>query len=148
MPTKEKTGQALDAAALFARYHQSWTAKDPDLIASLHSDDTLFAIHDGSTPVKGREPLRQLCAAMFEKYRFSLEEKRTLFGPGHWIMEWDMVIDVADAGGRPTATRVGMLDVVTFDGQGKVTRKDVFVNGAEMKAAMSAAGTQPAAATA
>ena len=139
MLTKEKTGQARDAAALFARYHQSWTAKDPDLIASLHSDDTFFAIHDGSAPVKGREPLRQLCAAMFEKYQFALEEKRTLFGPGHWIMEWDMVIDVPDAGGKPSAARVGMLDVVTFNDEGKVTRKDVFVNGAEMKAAMGTA---------
>lgn len=148
MLTKEKTGGGLDAAALFARYHEGWTSRNPDLIASLHSDDTFFAIHDGSTPVQGREPLRQLCIAMFEKYQFALEEKRTLFGPGHWIMEWDMVIDVADAGGKPSAARVGMLDVVTFNDQGKVTRKDVFVNGAEMKAAMSGAGADPAAAAA
>ena len=47
--------------ALFDRYHIGWETKDPEMIASLHSADTVFQLHDGSGPVVGRDALREHC---------------------------------------------------------------------------------------
>ena len=47
---------------VFERYHVGWETKNPDLIASLHSEDTVFHIHDGSDAVHGRQALRQRCS--------------------------------------------------------------------------------------
>src|SRR3982074_2479653 len=56
---------------VFERYHVGWETRNPDLIASLHSEDTVFHVHDGSAAVHGREALRQRCFDTFEKFDFS-----------------------------------------------------------------------------
>lgn len=125
---------------VFARYHVGWTTRNPDLIASNHSDDTVFWVHDGRDPVTGREALRQHCVELFAKVSFGFKEVRLLFGPDHWVFEWRMVLDLKDTAGKPFTAEVEMLDVVTVNDRGEVTRKDVFVNGGQMQAAYSRAG--------
>jgi hypothetical protein len=130
----------LDTQALFERYHVGWVTRNPDLIASLHSGDTIFWLHDERGPVEGREALRRHCVDLFASYRFGLEEGRKFFGPDYWIFEWTMVLDLADKGGKPFTARVEMLDVVTVNEAGEVTRKDVYMNGAQRREAFSRAG--------
>lgn len=132
--------QSNDLEKLFARYHVGWTTRNPDLIASLHSDDTVFWVHDGSEPVNGREALRQHCIGLFAKYQFGLEEGRKLFGADHWIFEWSMTMDLLDTNGKPFPAKVEMVDVVTVNESGEVTRKDVYLNGSQKDAAFSRAG--------
>jgi SnoaL-like domain len=129
-------------AALFERYHVGWETRNPDLIASLHSDDTLFWLHDGSEPVKGREALRRHCAGLFSAYRFSFEMGRLLYGADHWVFEWTMVLSLAEPSGTPFTARVEMLDVVTVNAAGEVTRKDVYLNGKQSQAAFARAGVE------
>ncbi|TWT00242.1 nuclear transport factor 2 family protein [Reyranella sp. CPCC 100927] len=126
--------------SVFDRYHVGWVTRDPDLIASLHSDDTVFCVHDGSEPVIGREALRRHCVELFAKYEFGMEEKRFFAGADHWVIEWLMVMDLVDTEKRPFTVKIEMLDVVTVNGADKVTRKDVYVNGSQMRAAYSRAG--------
>lgn len=123
--------KSLDTEALFERYHVGWTTRNPDLIASLHSEDTIFWLHDGAEPVRGREALRKHCVGLFERMTFGFEEGRMFFGPDYWIFEWTMTINVPDADGKPSVARIEMLDVVTVNAAGEVTRKDVYVNGAQ-----------------
>ncbi|MBC7975210.1 MAG: nuclear transport factor 2 family protein [Myxococcales bacterium] len=127
-------------AAIFDRYHVGWETRNPDLIASLHSEDTVFWLHDGSEPVSGREPLRTHCVALFASFQFSQEMGRRLYGDDHWIFEWTMVLSLAEPGGSPFTARVEMLDVVTVNPAGEVARKDVYMNGKQSQAAFAKAG--------
>ena len=134
--------QASPLAAIFDRYHVGWETRNPDLIASLHSEDTVFWLHDGSEAVKGRDALRQHCAGLFAAFDFSFEMGRRLYGEDHWIFEWTMVLSLAEPGGGPFLARVEMLDVVTVNPRGEVTRKDVYLNGKQADAAFARAGVK------
>jgi hypothetical protein len=140
MSVTAQVAQASPLAAIFERYHVGWETKNPDMIASLHSEDTIFWLHDGSDPVTGREALRRHCAGMFAAYDFSFEMGRRLYGEDHWIFEWTMVLSLADPDGTPFTARVEMLDVVTVNALGEVTRKDVYMNGKQATAAFARAG--------
>lgn len=133
---------ALPVADLFTRYHVGWETKDPDLIASLHSKDTVFHLHDGSSAVHGREALRQHCVELFAGFDFTHEVGCTLYGDDHWVVEWTMVLALKEPAGAPFTARVEMLDVVTVNSDGEVTRKDVYMNGAQAQAAFARAGIQ------
>jgi len=127
-------------AAIFERYHVGWETRDPELIASLHSEDTVFWIHDGSDPVMGRNALRRRCAELFAAYAFSFAMGRRLYGEDHWVFEWTMILSLAQPDGSPFTARVEMLDVVTVNSRGEVARKDVYLNGKQSEAAYARAG--------
>jgi hypothetical protein len=131
---------ARSLPGLFARYHVGWETRNPDLIASMHSHDTVFHLHDGSAAVHGREALRQHCVELFARLKFTHEVESELYGDGHWVVAWTMVLALAEPGGAPFTARVEMLDVVTVGPGGEVTRKDVYLNGAQAQAAFARAG--------
>jgi hypothetical protein len=139
MPDPAKRG-AMSIEDVFARYHVGWDTKNPDLIASLHSQDTVFQLHDGTPPVHGREALRANCAQMFKTFDFALEMGRFFHGPNHWVFEWTMVLKLKSTDGVPFTARVEMLDLVTIDSAHLVTRKDVYMNGSQAAAAFQQAG--------
>jgi hypothetical protein len=129
-------------ASIFERYHVGWETRNPDLIASLHSEDTIFWLHDGSDPVKGRDALRRHCVGLFSAFDFVHEVGRRLYGEDHWVVEWTMVLSLVEPGGSPFVARVEMLDVVTVNAQGEVDRKDVYMNGKQAQAAFARAGIE------
>ena len=134
-----RVAQASPLAAIFERYHVGWEKRDPDLIASLHSEDTVFWVHDGTEPVTGRNALRRHCAELFAAFDFSFEMGRQLYGEDHWVFEWTMILSLAQPDGSPFTTRVEMLDVVTVNALGEVARKDVYMNGKQVEAAYARA---------
>ena len=142
MSTRSQGAQPSPLAATFARYHVGWETRDPDLIASLHSEDTVFWVHDGSAPVTGRTALRRHCAALFAAFDFSFAAGRQLYGEDHWIFEWTMILSLAQPDGSPFTARVEMLDVVTVNPLGEVARKDVYMNGKQAEAAFARAGIE------
>jgi len=142
MSITAQAAQASPLAAIFERYHVGWETRDPDMIASLHSEDTIFWLHDGSEPVKGRDALRRHCVGLFAAFDFSHGVQRLLYGEDHWILEWTMVLSLAEPGGGPFTARVEMLDVVTVNPLGEVTRKDVYMNGKQSQAAFARAGIE------
>ncbi len=142
MSVTAQVAQASPLAAIFERYHVGWETRNPDMIASLHSEDTIFWLHDGSDPVKGRDALRRHCAALFAAFDFSHEMGRQLYGEDHWILEWTMILSLAEPDGSPFTARVEMLDVVTVNPRGEVARKDVYMNGKRSQAAFARAGIE------
>ena len=140
MTTTAQVAQASPLAAIFERYHVGWETRDPDMIASLHSEDTVFWLHDGSDPVTGRNALRQHCVELFAAFDFSHVMGRVLYGEDHWTLEWTMVLSLAERDGSPFTARVEMLDVVTVNALGEVVRKDVYMNGKQAQAAFARAG--------
>jgi uncharacterized protein (TIGR02246 family) len=126
---------ALKAA--FDRYHVGWETRDAARIASLHSIDSVFLLHDGSPAVVGRENIRRHVEGLFETYPGLAFEPahRTLFGDGRWVFDYTMVLGSADK-----TARVKMVDVVDVNAAGEVTRKEVFLDPAEAQAALAGAG--------
>lgn len=140
MSRTAQVAQTSPLAAIYERYHVGWETRNPDLIASLHSEDTIFWLHDGSGPVKGRDALRQHCAGLFAAFDFSHTVERQLYGADHWILEWTMILSLKEPDGSPFTARVEMLDVVTVNPLGEVARKDVYMNGKQSQAAFARAG--------
>jgi hypothetical protein len=142
MSIPARVAQASPLAAIFERYHVGWETRDPDLIASLHSEDSIFWLHDGSEPVTGRNALRRHCIELFGAFDWSHVTDRILYGEDHWTLEWTMVVSLAEPDGSPFTARVEMLDVVTVNAQGEVARKDVYMNGKQAQAAFARAGIE------
>ena len=129
------TATPTDITAIAATYFAAWERRDPDAIVALHSDDTTFWIHSGGRPVEGREAVRAAFADLFERFpELGFEEYRTFYGADHWVLDWALT---ATVNGRPV--RFDCVDVVAVDADGKVTRKDTFVDAAQMQAALGAA---------
>jgi hypothetical protein len=142
MSNLKTMNRTLSTEELFARYHVGWETRDPNLIASLHSEDTTFWMHDGSKPVHGREALRAHCVGLFAAYKFVFEPGRTIYGDDHWVFEYAMVLDLTEKAGAPFQAKVEMVDVMTVDKAGLVTRKDVYMDVAQARAAFDRAGIE------
>ncbi len=142
MATTAQLDRALPTEALFDRYHVSWEVQDPDLIASLHSEDTVFRLHDGSEPVTGREALREYCRNLFATYDFSQVIGRRLYGHDYWTFDWTMVLSLALPDGSAFIAHVDMLDIVKVNADGEVVSKDVYPDIRQMQAAFARAGIE------
>jgi uncharacterized protein (TIGR02246 family) len=121
----------------FDRYHVGWETQDAARIASLHSADSVFLLHDGSPAVVGRENIRRHVEGLFAKYPGLAFEpvQRTLFGENRWVFDYTMVL-----GSAGKTARVRMVDVVDVNADGEVTRKEVFLDPLEAQAALAQAG--------
>ncbi|WP_214402760.1 nuclear transport factor 2 family protein [Pseudonocardia lacus] len=129
---------------VFDRYHAAWEAKDPDAIVALHTEDSTFALRGGGDRVRGRAALRQRFAQVFLDFPgYRAEVDRLLLGDGHWVLEWTMVVDLPAVDGGAFTARIALVDVVDVDAAGLVTRKDVWVDGAQQAAAYRRAGRTP-----
>jgi hypothetical protein len=124
---------------IFDLSHAAWEARDPDRIVALCAHDATFWMHDGTPQVKGRQALRRHYAALFERFpKMEWEIHRTELGHAHWMFDYTLVLEFT--GAAPVTARVKMIDVVNVNEAGEVTRKDVYLNGAEAQAAYQAAG--------
>lgn len=106
MSAEPNTAPSLPLPALFARYHVGWETRDPARIASLHAEDSVFHVHDGSAPVHGRDALQEHCAGLFARFDFGFEMGSRLYGAGHWVFAWTMVLALREPGGAPFTARV------------------------------------------
>ena len=115
-------------ASLSEEYLAAWEALDPDRIISLHTDDTRFQVHAGTTQfAEGSDDVRQAFADLFEQWPgFGFETHRLLLADSHWVLDWTLTAD----GG----VRLGCLDVVEVCSEGKVARKDTYVDVADLNA--------------
>jgi uncharacterized protein (TIGR02246 family) len=123
-----------DTQAVQQRYFAAWEARDPDAIAALHTEDTVFWSRLGSEPVRGRDAVRQTFAELFERFpQLSFETNRLLFGPDFWVFDW--VLKFVPEG---AADAVGFdaVDVVQLSPEGLVARKDTFVDLVQAQAAV------------
>ena len=126
----------LDLREIAKQYFAAWEAHDVDAIVALHTPDSQFQAHGRAGAVHGRDALRREFAHVFELYPgFGFEERRLLFGDGHWVLDWTLTFQ------RPGEDRRGVhcLDVVEVASDGLVARKDTFFDFAELKAAFAGA---------
>jgi ketosteroid isomerase-like protein len=119
---------AQDLKAISERYFAAWAARDPDAIVALHTEDTRFWTHLGTGPVHGRDAVRGAFAEIFEQFpEFSFETYRVLYGENHWVLDWALI---------SRDIRFDCLDIVDVSSDGLVTRKDTFIDSAQLQAAL------------
>ena len=105
------------------RYSGAWAVHDPDAIAAMHTDDSVFELHHVGMAATGRAAVRELIATLFTvvpDLRFEL--KRAHFGDGHFVTEYVMT---GTAEGKSFA--IAGADVFTMR-DGLVGRKDTYLD--------------------
>jgi ketosteroid isomerase-like protein len=104
-------------------YSGAWAVHNPDAIAAMHTDDSVFDLHDVVAPATGRAAIRDLIGALLTivpDLRFEL--KRAHFGAEHFVTEYVMA---GTADGKPF--RIAGADVFTMR-DGLVGRKDTYLD--------------------
>jgi steroid delta-isomerase-like uncharacterized protein len=104
-------------------YSGAWAAHDPDAIAAMHTDDSVFDLHGVKEPATGRAAVRDLIAMLLTAVPdLRFEPRRVHFGSEHFVSEYVMR---GTAEGKQFAI-VG-ADVFTMR-DGLVARKDTYLN--------------------
>ena len=104
-------------------YSGAWAAHDPDAIAAMHTDDSVFDLHDVGASATGREAVRALIATLLTAVPdLRFEPKRVHFGADHFVTEYMMS---GTAEGKPFA--IAGADVFTMR-DGLVGRKDRYLD--------------------
>lgn len=112
-----------DLQDLAVRYGRAWADHDPDAIVAMHTDDTVFHMHDVAGPVSGRAAVRDAIVGLLEQSPdLHFERRRVMFGADHFVSEY-VVSGTAD--GKPFAC--DGVDVFTLQ-DGLIARKDSYVD--------------------
>jgi len=86
---------AEDSAAtlmqLAVAYGKAWNSADVDGILALHTDDSVFQLHDGSLPAIGSVAVRTALREFFEQWSDATFARRgVFFGKENWAVEWTL----------------------------------------------------------
>ncbi|WP_328394304.1 nuclear transport factor 2 family protein [Nocardia sp. NBC_00416] len=118
---------------LFERYHACWADRDPDRIIEFHTADSVFHLHSGQGPVRGRAAIREAAAGTFAlvpDLSFHLISLRV--GADFWVVQWQLT------GTSSTGKHVcvDLADYVLVQ-DGAVQEKHSYVDGVAMQAALA-----------
>jgi ketosteroid isomerase-like protein len=104
-------------------YSRAWAVHDPAAIAAMHTDDSVFELHDVGAPATGRAAVRELIEALLTAVPdLRFEPKRAHFGAEHFVTEY-MMSGTAER--KPFA--IAGADVFTMR-DGLVSRKDSYLD--------------------
>ncbi len=127
------TSSTLDRASLhhlIDRYTDAWERHDLDAIMSLHTDDTVFHLHDGSETAEGWATVRDAFSLVLAVYP-DLTASRTGIevGDDHVVVQSVMR---SSAGG--VTVEVDAVDVFRIVA-GLIRRKDTYLDTAGLRGA-------------
>jgi steroid delta-isomerase-like uncharacterized protein len=104
-------------------YSAAWAAHDPDAIIAMHTDDTVFDMHNGAGPADGRAAARNAMAALFaQSPDLSFAPKTLRLGDDHVVTEY-VVSGTVDG----TGFACDGVDVFTLR-DGLIARKDTYLD--------------------
>lgn len=104
-------------------YGRAWAAHDPVAITALHTDDSVFHLHDVTPPATGLGAVRTLIEALLAAVPdVTFEPVRVHFGADHFVTEYVMR---GTAEGKPFA--IAGTDIFTMR-DGLVARKDSYLD--------------------
>ncbi|MFB8281425.1 nuclear transport factor 2 family protein [Nocardia colli] len=119
---------------LFERYHACWADRDPDRIVELHTPDSIFHLHSGSEPARGRDEIRASAAQTFALVPdLTFQQINLRVGDDFWVVQWKLTgTSITGA-----AVDVDLADLVLVE-NGAVREKHSYVDGVAMQAALAA----------
>jgi uncharacterized protein (TIGR02246 family) len=118
---------------LFERYHACWADRNPDRIVEFHTADSVFHLHSGREPVRGRAAIREAAVETFAAVpdlTFQMISFRA--GTDFWVVQWQLT-GISATGKRVC---VDLADYVLVE-NGAVKEKHSYVDGVAMQAALS-----------
>lgn len=108
---------------LAVNYSRAWADRDPDSITEMHTDDSVFHLHNVADPVSGRVAIRQAIASLFaQSPDLSFVHRRIFFGTEHFVSEYEMN-GTADA----KSFACDGVDVFSLR-DGRIARKDTYID--------------------
>jgi hypothetical protein len=108
---------------LAIEYGAAWAAHDPGAIAALHTEDSVFHLHDIAPAAEGRAAVHEMIAAQLVSVPdLKFERVRVHFGADHFVTEYVMSGTVE---GRPFAVHGADVFVVR---DLLVARKDSYID--------------------
>ena len=104
-------------------YSGAWAVHDPDAIAAMHTDDSVFDLHDIGASATGRAAVRDLIATLLNAVPdLRFEPKRIHFGAEHFVTEY-----VMSGTAQNKQFAIAGADVFTMR-DGLVSRKDTYLD--------------------
>ena len=83
------TSTTRDVRALFDRYAEAWTARDPDAIVALHTDDSVFENHTTGDVNIGKAQIALALRGIFTVFPdLSFETRRQYLRDDLVVQEW------------------------------------------------------------
>jgi uncharacterized protein (TIGR02246 family) len=127
----------LDTQAVYDRYAATFATKDPEAIAENHAQNGTFWLHNGGDAVQGRDAIAATFGHFFASWpEFGFQVRRLILAPQHWVLDWVITAVLpSSTGGR--SIRIDALDVIDVDSAGLVTRKDTWIDGAQLRVVLS-----------
>lgn len=118
---------------LFERYHACWADRDPDRIVALHTADSVFHLHSGQEPARGRAAIREAAAGTFALVPdLTFHQVALRVGDDFWVVQWQLTGTSATG----NSVSVDLADFVLVE-DGAVKEKHSYVDGVAMQAALA-----------
>jgi steroid delta-isomerase-like uncharacterized protein len=110
--------------AEFAKeYSGAWALHDPDAIVAMHTDDSVFDLHDVGASAIGRAAVLDLIATLLTAVPdLRFQPKRVHFGSDHFVTEY-----VISGTAEGNSFAIAGADVFTMR-DGLVARKDTYLD--------------------
>jgi ketosteroid isomerase-like protein len=112
-----------DVSELVVCYKKAWESCDADEIVALHTEDTVFHMHDVAPPALGKQATREMITLLFvQSPDLRFEPVRAHLGVDHFVSEYEV-----------SGTREGRqfrcqgVDVFSLR-DGLIARKDTYID--------------------
>jgi steroid delta-isomerase-like uncharacterized protein len=133
---------AGDLMQLAMSYGKAWNRADIPAILALHTEDSVFQLHDGSLPANGMGAVEGALREFFEQWSDANFVRRSVFfGKENWAVEWTLTARRRGAAGSESVGKSVSfegVDIVTVR-NGRVSAKHVYYDAASVSKALSAA---------
>ena len=134
--TKVDPGQH-SIQSIYDHYVETFSTKDPAAIVQNHAENGTFWLHTGGPAVTGREAISKTFAGFFSSWpEFGFDIRRVVFAENHWVLDWAITAVLTGKDGIRHAISIDALDVIDVDVDGLVSRKDTWIDGGQLKAAL------------
>jgi ketosteroid isomerase-like protein len=129
-PTRDaagRTGLTTDLAELLQRYSDAWHRHDLDAIMSMHTDDTVFHLHNGNGAAVGATQVREAFQLVLALYPdLSATQTAVEIGETHTLVQSVMRSSATDS-----VVEAEAVDVFRFV-DGLISRKDTYLDTAAL----------------
>lgn len=123
--------------AIYDRYVETFATRQPEAIVQNHAENGTFWLHTGGAPVQGHEAIAKTFAGFFANWpEFGFKIERTIFAEDHWVLDWAITAVLTGKDGTKHPVSIDALDIIDVDSDGLVSRKDTWIDGSQVKAAL------------
>jgi ketosteroid isomerase-like protein len=122
-----RTGLTTDLAELLQRYSDAWHRHDLDAIMSMHTDDTVFHLHNGNGAAVGAPQVREAFQLVLALYPdLSATQTAIEMGETHALVQ-----SVMRSSATGNVVEAEAVDVFRFV-DGLISRKDTYLDTAAL----------------